>query len=59
MTVCKLRPSARAGGFAMAEYCIVCALVALVLFASPNTPQMLVDAFKAFYRALTFHVSLP
>lgn len=43
----------------MVEYCVVCALVMLVLFANPNTPALLVDAFKAFYRALTFHISLP
>lgn len=46
-------------GFATVEYCIVCALVVMVLFAAPNTPQMLVDAVKAFYRTLTFFVSLP
>ena len=49
----------RQAGFAMMEYCIVCALVVIVLFASPNTPQQLVEAVKAFYRSLTFFVSLP
>jgi hypothetical protein len=62
----KVMPSARNNqsmnecrGFATIEYCIVCALVVMVLFASPGTPAMLVDAFKAFYRALTFYISLP
>lgn len=54
----KTRPVAQRG-FAMMEYCIVCALVAMVLFARPNTPQLLVDAAKAFYRSLTFFLSLP
>ncbi|WP_156920049.1 hypothetical protein [Comamonas composti] len=59
MPVCNSGSRARLRGFAMVEYCVVCALVVLVLFSSPNTPQMLVDAFKAFYRALTFYISLP
>ena len=46
-------------GFAMMEYCIVCALVVIVLFSSSNTPQQLVEAVKAFYRSLTFFISLP
>lgn len=49
----------RQRGFAMMEYCIVCALVVMVLFVSPNTPQLLVDAVKAFYHSLTFFISLP
>ncbi|WP_234640208.1 hypothetical protein [Delftia tsuruhatensis] len=53
------RARTRTTGFAMVEYCVVCVLVVLVLFSSPNTPQMLVEAFKAFYRALTFYISLP
>jgi Flp pilus assembly pilin Flp len=46
-------------GFATMEYCIVCVLVAMVLFANPNIAQKLVEAVKAFYRALTFFISLP
>ena len=49
----------RERGFAMMEYCIVCSLLVMVLFANPNTPQQLVDAVKAFYRSLTFFISLP
>jgi hypothetical protein len=41
------------------EYCIVCVLVAMVLFTNPNIAQRLVEAVKAFYRALTFFISLP
>ena len=52
-------PSSHQRGFAMMEYCIVCALVVMVLFVNPNTPQLLVDAVKAFYRSLTFFISLP
>lgn len=50
---------ALAQGFAMMEYCIVCALLVMVLFYNPNTPQMLVNAVKSFYRSLTFFISLP
>jgi hypothetical protein len=46
-------------GFATMEYCIVCASVALALFANPNIVQALVEAVKAFYRMLTFFISLP
>jgi len=49
----------RARGFAAMEYCIVCALVVMVLFVAPNSPQKLVDAVKAYYRTLTFFISLP
>lgn len=49
----------RQRGFAMMEYCILCALVVMVLFVNPNTPQLLVDAVKSFYRSLTFFISLP
>lgn len=49
----------RQRGFAMMEYCIVCALVVMVLFANPNTPQELVGAVRSFYRSLTFFISLP
>ena len=35
------------------------ALVVIVLFSNPNTPQQLVEAVKAFYRSLTFFISLP
>lgn len=46
-------------GFATLEYCLVCLLVVMVLFVSPATPEALVDAFKAFFRSLTFYISLP
>lgn len=55
----KYRPHAYCRGFASLEYCIVCALVVLVLFSNPGTPQMLSQAFQSFYRALTFYISLP
>lgn len=59
MTLRTVRPARRQSGFATMEYCIVCALVVMVLFANPNLPQLLVDAVKAFYRSLTFFISLP
>lgn len=46
-------------GFATMEYCIICGLLAMVLFANPNSAIELVDAIKAFYRTLTFYISLP
>ncbi|MDR2851844.1 MAG: hypothetical protein LBV61_02105 [Burkholderiaceae bacterium] len=46
-------------GFATIEYCVVCALVVMVLFANPNSPKLLADAVKAFYRSLTYFISLP
>jgi Flp pilus assembly pilin Flp len=49
----------RQRGFAMMEYCIVCGLVVMVLFANPNTPEQMVGAVRAFYRSLTFFISLP
>jgi Flp pilus assembly pilin Flp len=48
-----------ANGFATIEYCVLCGLVAIVLFANPNSAIELVEAIKAFYRALTFFISLP
>ncbi len=49
----------RMKGLAMMEYCLICALVALVLFSNPNTPKLLADAVRAFYRSFTFFISLP
>lgn len=46
-------------GFATIEYCVLCGLVAIVLFANPNSAIELVEAIKAFYRSLTFFISLP
>jgi hypothetical protein len=55
----KMHSRARMQGFATMEYCIICALVVLVVFAAPNSPQLLSDAVRAFYRSLTFFISLP
>lgn len=53
------KKSLAANGFATIEYCVVCGLVAIVLFANPNSAIELVEAIKAFYRTLTFFISLP
>jgi Flp pilus assembly pilin Flp len=47
------------GGFASTEYAIIAGATMLALFAAPNLPSALVDAIKAFYKALTFYISLP
>lgn len=47
-------------GQSMTEYAIVCAAVGVVLFAgNPSIAQQLAAAVKAFYRALSYFVSLP
>ncbi|WP_162846634.1 hypothetical protein [Corticibacter populi] len=53
-----LSKAQRSRGVATVEYCIVCVLVMVGLFAS-GAPTELADAFKALFHALTFSVSLP
>lgn len=53
------KKSLAVNGFATIEYCVLCGLVAIVLFANPNSAIELVEAIKAFYRTLTFYISLP
>ena len=53
-------PIARQRGQSMIEYTIVCAALALCLFAA-QTPvgQQLAQAIRTFYTDLTFFLSLP
>jgi hypothetical protein len=56
----KMAPSCVQRGFATTEYCVVCGLVMMGLFAgNPSLAAQLVNAVKNFYRALTFFISLP
>ena len=62
MTLFLNRPSRRLrqSGQSMIEYTIICALLAVCLFAI-NSPagKLLTDAIQDFYHDLTFFVSLP
>lgn len=53
-------PPRRQRGQSMTEYAVVCVAVMAGLFAgNPSVAQQLAAAVKAFYRALSFYISLP
>lgn len=54
------RPPRRQRGQSMTEYVVICVGVFAGLFAgNPSLAQQLAAAVKAFYRALSFYISLP
>ncbi len=59
-----MREKIRQSGQAMAEYCVVCALAAVVVFVPSSLtngqimPVYLFNAVKSFYQAFSYLISL-
>lgn len=51
------RPSGQQNGSATVEYCVVAALVAIVLIARPNVIAQLLQALRDAYASFTFALS--
>jgi Flp pilus assembly pilin Flp len=43
----------------MIEYAVICAVLAVCLFAASPVGALLASAIRAFYKDLTFFLSLP
>jgi len=56
---CKPRLGRHQTGQSMTEYVIVCAVLAVCLFAASPVGALLASAIRAFYKDLTFFLSLP